>query len=214
MFTPGLRSCGYKTASGRPYFLNRDPLEDLGFRLIYEAGRARDLSELLYGFVNNDPINHWDYLGLALDSPNATFWAALAQGQWAQAWVILETTASAAGRAVWVAAYTRAVAAAVALGMEPALHQANRAWHIVRPDHLWCRLVPLVNNVPANAIGNFQRVQATIAQAWNQGTIVLVTQTGNVVKEAVIQGQRVVVQGRVLLNDSGTVEIVDAWVAR
>jgi len=202
----------YDPSTGR--WPNRDPIGELGFLLTFEMSRPRDLSELLYAFVNNDPNNKWDYLGLSVDSPTASFIAALAQGQWGLAWMILETTASAAGRAVWVAAYTRAVAGAVALGMGPALYQANRAWHIVRPEHQWCRLVQLVNNVPANAVANFQRVQATIPQAWNHGTVVLALKDGRVVKEAVIQGQRVVVHGRVLLNDSGTVNIVDAWVTR
>ena len=41
----------YETASGPTNFLNRDPIE--------EAGGLN-----LYGFVGNDPVNRWDYLGL------------------------------------------------------------------------------------------------------------------------------------------------------
>ena len=43
----------YSPSQGR--FLNRDPIE--------EAGGLN-----LYAFVRNDPVNHWDYLGLKLDS--------------------------------------------------------------------------------------------------------------------------------------------------
>jgi len=211
----GLVYYGYRYSdppTGR--WLSRDPIGELGFLLTFESTRPRALSELLYAFATNDPINQWDYLGLSVDSPTASFLAALAQRQWGQAWIILEVTASTAGRAVWEAAYTRAVAASVALDMGPALSQANRAWHIVQPKHQWCRLVQLVNNVAANAVANFQRVQGIIAKAWNEGSILAVLRDGRVVKEAVIQGRRVVVQGRVLLNGSGTVEIVDAWVTR
>jgi len=41
----------YETASGPTNFLNRDPIEE-------EGGLN------LYAFVGNDPVNHWDYLGL------------------------------------------------------------------------------------------------------------------------------------------------------
>ena len=184
------------------------------FEIQFIKSKSLIISESLYAFTDNNPVNKNDFLGLAVDSPTASFNAALAQRQWAQAWTILEATASSAGRAIWVAAYTRAVAASVALNMGPALRQTNRAWHIVRPTHQWCRLVQLVTNVPGNAAANFSRIQNTIAQAWNQGSIVMALNDGRVVKEAIIQGQRVVVHGRVLLNDSGTVEIVDAWVTR
>ena len=45
------RPCSYKTASGRPYWPSRDP--------IGEEGGIN-----LYGFVGNDGVNRWDYLGL------------------------------------------------------------------------------------------------------------------------------------------------------
>ena len=41
----------YETASGPTNFLNRDPIEEQG-------------GLNLYGFVGNDPVNAWDYLGL------------------------------------------------------------------------------------------------------------------------------------------------------
>lgn len=41
----------YKTASGRPEWLSRDPIEE-------EGGIN------LYGYVSNDPINYWDPFGL------------------------------------------------------------------------------------------------------------------------------------------------------
>jgi len=51
MFTPGLRACGYKSASGLGKWLNRDPIKELG-------------GYNLYDFVGNNPINRRDSLGL------------------------------------------------------------------------------------------------------------------------------------------------------
>jgi RHS repeat-associated protein len=48
---PGYRACGYKTASGRPKWLSRDP-----------AGEEGGLN--LYGYVGNDPLNRRDPTGL------------------------------------------------------------------------------------------------------------------------------------------------------
>ena len=45
------RPCSYKTASGRPYWPSRDPIEEKG-------------GINLYGFVDNDGVNEWDVLGL------------------------------------------------------------------------------------------------------------------------------------------------------
>lgn len=51
MFTPGSRTCAYKTASGRGNWPNRDPMQEQG-------------GLNLYGFVGNDSINYYDGLGL------------------------------------------------------------------------------------------------------------------------------------------------------
>jgi RHS repeat-associated protein len=45
------RPSTYKTASGRPYWPSRDPIEEEG-------------GVNLYAFVGNDSVNKWDYLGL------------------------------------------------------------------------------------------------------------------------------------------------------
>jgi hypothetical protein len=57
-----------KTASGIPYWPSREPIEEKG-------------GINLYGFVNNDGVNQWDYLGLCviygvceLSSSTANFW--------------------------------------------------------------------------------------------------------------------------------------------
>jgi RHS repeat-associated protein len=52
--TPGLRACGYKTASGRRQWPNRDP--------IMENGGIN-----LYSFVANSPVNYIDLWGLEKD---------------------------------------------------------------------------------------------------------------------------------------------------
>ena len=44
------RPCSYKTASGRPYWPSRDPIAERG-------------GVNLYGFVGNNGVNKWDYLG-------------------------------------------------------------------------------------------------------------------------------------------------------
>lgn len=48
----GCRACDYKTASGRGFWLSRDPIEERG-------------GINLYGYVGNDPINWIDALGLS-----------------------------------------------------------------------------------------------------------------------------------------------------
>jgi hypothetical protein len=52
----GSRGCGYKTASGRSEWLNRDPIEEDG-------------GINLYAFVENDPVNSSDPLGEQLYPP-------------------------------------------------------------------------------------------------------------------------------------------------
>jgi RHS repeat-associated protein len=66
---PGYRACGYKTASGRPKWLSRDPLGEY-------AGID------IYGYVLNDPVNGIDPFGLCVyygGSRKGTghFWAAV-----------------------------------------------------------------------------------------------------------------------------------------
>jgi RHS repeat-associated protein len=47
---PGYRACGYKTVSGRPEWLSRDPINESG-------------GPNIYGFVGNDAVNASDGLG-------------------------------------------------------------------------------------------------------------------------------------------------------
>ena len=51
MFTPGSRACGYRTASGRGKWPNRDPIGENG-------------GENLYGLVGNNPLGYVDRNGL------------------------------------------------------------------------------------------------------------------------------------------------------
>ena len=54
---PGYRACGYKTASGRPKWLSRDPL-----------GEYAGIN--VYGYVLNDPVNGRDPFGLCFRPVN------------------------------------------------------------------------------------------------------------------------------------------------
>ena len=71
MFTPGLRACGYKTASGRREWPNRDPIGRLGIfdkpgRKFVGNEQLRKRSLLpMYGFVRNNPVSLFDLLGLS-----------------------------------------------------------------------------------------------------------------------------------------------------
>jgi RHS repeat-associated protein len=53
---PGYRGCGYKTASGRPKWLSRDPIGELG-------------GINLYGYVGNNPVSFVDPYGLFAPAP-------------------------------------------------------------------------------------------------------------------------------------------------
>ena len=53
---PGYRRCGYKTASGRPEWLSRDPMGEYG-------------GLNLYGYVRDNPVNMRDPLGLCPNDP-------------------------------------------------------------------------------------------------------------------------------------------------
>jgi hypothetical protein len=95
--TPGLRACAYKTASGRGKWPNRDPLGDDGSLAIMTAGlltkpdsgKVNALSDdeafslwsainrNLYNFVDNNPVNEVDPLGL---DPNTELAVAIARG--------------------------------------------------------------------------------------------------------------------------------------
>lgn len=71
----GCGACGYKTASGRSKWVNRDPLGEGGFIVLQlhkgfmSAGLARRMAELsqgpnLYRFWENDLVNNVDAAGL------------------------------------------------------------------------------------------------------------------------------------------------------
>ena len=61
----GCRACGYKTASGRSKWLNRDPLGEPGFEVL-QRGLADVLGDgpNLYAYVKNDPTDRMDPRGL------------------------------------------------------------------------------------------------------------------------------------------------------
>ena len=54
------KSCSYELASGRPYWINRDPIEEQG-------------GLNLYAMVGNRPINYFDYLGYQMSGANYGF---------------------------------------------------------------------------------------------------------------------------------------------
>ena len=55
----------YSPGQGR--FLNRDPINEPGSRLLRDVLKEGDINEELnlYAFVGNNPMNTWDYLGLS-----------------------------------------------------------------------------------------------------------------------------------------------------
>jgi len=68
IITPGSRPCGYGTASGRRKWPNRDPINELGFRVLHHgAGSVNGSSgPNLYTFVRNEPVFAMDPFGLSL----------------------------------------------------------------------------------------------------------------------------------------------------
>lgn len=58
MFTPGLRACGYKSASGLGKWPNRDPIGERG-------------GLNLYDYVGNNPVNLVDLFGLSQQDVNS-----------------------------------------------------------------------------------------------------------------------------------------------
>jgi hypothetical protein len=56
------RPCSYKTASGRPYWPSRDPIEEFGLPDDYEDYEEIEFVQIgnLYAFGPNDPINGFD----------------------------------------------------------------------------------------------------------------------------------------------------------
>lgn len=70
----GLRACGYKTASGRAKWPNRDPLSEEAFFQSYslidstrDSALAEEALSPLYVFARNDGINRFDKTGLDAD---------------------------------------------------------------------------------------------------------------------------------------------------
>jgi hypothetical protein len=61
----GNSTSGYNRALGEG--ISRDPITELGFRLLTQTTRKVQKHIVDYGFVENDPIRYWDYLGL--DNP-------------------------------------------------------------------------------------------------------------------------------------------------
>jgi hypothetical protein len=114
--------------------------------------------------------------------------------------------------------YFRRTVAAVAsrgsLKMDVALTNVNKAWKIVRPEHLWCRLTNLLPGTQDVAVQNFRRVQPFIEQAWAKGKLVNMDNQGSVLKEHMIGDALVRVIGWFERTAEGTIRISDAWVQR
>ena len=82
--TPGLRPCGYKTASGLGKWPNRDPISNQGFIITLVHHPIIQSAQLVftavgddshmggYNFLNDSPINKYDSLGLCPPPPPCT----------------------------------------------------------------------------------------------------------------------------------------------
>jgi len=100
--TPGLRGCGYKTASGRGKWLSRDPIGEPGFETLRHAGKIRRWDLNIYALLNNNPLNGIDALGLIglptdLDSVSRSIWSAIWRGNWDEALSLIEDSADSLG---------------------------------------------------------------------------------------------------------------------
>jgi len=76
MFSSLLLACSVVTPSVHAFYnpqpgrwLNRDPIEEPGFRLSTATNRKANTKHevQVYVFVANNPLSYWDYLGL--DNP-------------------------------------------------------------------------------------------------------------------------------------------------
>ena len=72
MFTPGLRACGYKNASGLGKWPNRDLIGETGFELLRRHAIFSPLGggPNCYLFTGNNPIGNLDILGLCGCGPD------------------------------------------------------------------------------------------------------------------------------------------------
>jgi len=103
--------------------------------------------------------------------------------------------------------------------MTVAREQVQRAWHIVRPDHPWCKIgINIPQNSVSNAIRNLSLVEDIIQRAWANGAIrqtVINDSAGYALvwKEMSYNGMVINIIARVMLGTSGVVNISNAWPA-
>lgn len=85
MFTPGSRTCAYKTASGLGKWPNRDPILEAAFQYGFYTKNPNFLDDAEDGneylFVQNNPLNKYDFLGLC-DNPVKSGPPQYSQGWW------------------------------------------------------------------------------------------------------------------------------------